>query len=106
MKIHIHAASLYPSQWVRRFVRSAGKQPGKAVELKPGQLGSSLHALSLLFPAALPSMSERDLSDHKQRSILCLRRLLGAVLDLDNSSFTFSEANISHVKKLLAPGHT
>eukprot|EP00170_Pyropia_yezoensis_P005253 contig_21409_g5267 len=62
----VHAASLHPSEWVRRFMRTALKQPTKAVVIKGEQLNSAKRALRLMCPAALPSMSESRVSEEKR----------------------------------------
>lgn len=41
VKATVESASVHPSEWVRRFVRTALKQPSKVVVVKNGQLRSA-----------------------------------------------------------------
>ncbi|KAK1859203.1 hypothetical protein I4F81_001800 [Pyropia yezoensis] len=103
----VHAASLHPSEWVRRFMRTALKQPTKAVVIKGEQLNSAKRALRLMCPAALPSMSESRVSEEKRLGMVRLRALLAAVLDVDHACLTLCTALVVHLKKRIsAPGTT
>jgi len=99
----VEAASLHPSEWVRRFVRSVLKQPVKAVVIKAGQLGSAQRALAFLCPAALPNVREPDVTPAGTLALTRLRALLCAVWNLEQATRTLCDAIITHVKKLIAP---
>lgn len=103
----VYASSLHPSEWVRRFLRTALKQPTKAVVIKGEQLNSAKRALWLMCPAALPSMTESAVSEEKRLGMARLRALLSAVWDVDRAGMTLSPALIVHLKKRIsAPGTT
>lgn len=106
VKATVEAASLHPSEWVRRFVRTSLKQPKKAVVIKAGQLRSAMRAFEFMCPGALPAVTEKSLTQAKQIGLGRLRSLLFAVWDLDASSLTLCDAIIVHVKKLVAPRNT
>jgi len=106
VKEAVEAASLHPSEWVRRFVRSALKQPGKAVVIKAGQLRSAQRALAFLCPAALPNVREPDVTPAGKLALARLRALLSMVWNLDQACRTLCDAIITHLKKLVAPSTT
>lgn len=60
VKATVESASVHPSEWVRRFLRTALKQPSKVVVVKNGQLRSALRALAFLSPDVLPSVTENE----------------------------------------------
>lgn len=101
----VHAASLHPSERVRRFIRTALKQPTKAVVIKGEQLKSAKRALWLMCPDALPSMNEQNVSEEKRLGMVRLRALLSAVWDMERAGTTLCAALIVHLKKRIAtPG--
>lgn len=103
VKKTVEAASLHPSEWVRRFVRTALKQPSKPVTIKAGQLDSACRALALLCPSALPGVSE---TLEKQLGLSRLRAVLAFVWDLDAACQTLCDAIVTHLNKLVTQTST
>lgn len=101
VKEAVEAASLHPSEWVRRFVRSCLKQPGKPFVFKDGHLRSAQRELAFLCPAALPNVREPDVTLEGTQALDRLRALLGAIWDLERAARTLCVAIITHVKKLI-----
>lgn len=58
VKASVDVASIHPSEWVRRFLRMALKQPSKTVVVKAGKLRSAMRAMAFLCPEALPFLIE------------------------------------------------
>lgn len=102
VKEAVEAASIHPFEWVRRFVRSALKQPSKAAVVKGGQLHSALRALALLCPAALSRVQESGTGE-QVLALRWLQALLSSVWDLEAACVTLCDAIVSHLKKLVTP---
>eukprot|EP00170_Pyropia_yezoensis_P002013 contig_8607_g2017 len=100
VKAIVDAASIHPSEWVRRFLRSSLKQPSKAVVVKSGQLRSAKRALAFLCPDALPDETE-DLSEDKKSGLLRLHVLLKSVWSLPGSSLSLCDGIVVYLKKIL-----
>lgn len=97
----VHAASIHPSEWVRRFLRLTLKQPSKPIVIKAGQLTSAKRALAFLCPAALPEVNESDLSDQRRVHLARLRTFLERLWDLDRATVSLVNAIVVHTKKQL-----
>jgi len=105
VKAAVEAASLHPSEWVRRYVRSVLKQPTKAVVIKAGYLRSAQRAMAFLCPDALPNVSEPGLLPDRVLALVRLRKLLDAIWNLEQATMNLCDAIITHVKKLIAPNN-
>lgn len=99
----VDAASIHPSEWVRRFIRGALKQPARVVVLKAGHLNSAMRALAFLVPEALPAVTEEKVSDEKRAAMADLRALLAKIWDLDHACLSLCDGINVHLKKLLGP---
>lgn len=101
----VEAASVQPSERLRRFLRMNLKQRMKAFAIKGEQSNSAKRALLLLFHDALPGISDAKVSVEKRLGLVRLQALLGAVWILDRATLTLCTALIGHVKKrIAAPG--
>ena len=98
----VNAASIHPSEWVRRFLRMTVKQPTKQVVIKGDKLISAKRALSFLCPAALPFMVENLLAAEQRLHLVRLRALLSSLWDLDCAAVSLANAIVVHVNKRLA----
>lgn len=94
----VDAASLHPSEWVRRFIRIALKQPSKHIFIKAGQLLSAKRSLALLCPEPLPDELE-NLSAAKMLGMARLRALLGSVWPLLQACVSLCNAIMVYVRK-------
>lgn len=102
LKSKVDAASLHPSEWVRRYVCMALKQPSKPVVIKTGQLNSALRALAFLCPATLPGAKETA-SECQSTGLLRLRTLLMSFWQLSHSSLSLCDGILVFIRKLLGP---
>ena len=98
----VHAASIHPSEWVRRFWRMTLKQPSKPTVIKASQLNSAKRALAFLCPAALPHLLETLLAGERKLQLVRLRALLSNLWDLDRAAVSLGKGIVVHTKKLLA----
>jgi len=98
----VNAASIHPSEWVRRFLRMTLKQPTMQVVIKSDQLNSAKRALSFLCPEQLQFMVETLLGSEQRLQLVRLRSLLSSLWDLDRAAVSLANAIDVHVKKRLA----
>lgn len=105
VKETVDAASVHPSEWVRRFLRMSLKQPSTRIVVKGGQFNIAKRALAFLCPQALPSELE-SLSATKGQGLKHRRSLLQSVWSLPNASLMVCDGSITCIKKHLAPRNT
>jgi len=102
----VRAASIHPSEWVRRFLRMTLKQPSKPIVIKVDQLNSAKRALAFLCPASLPQTTESTLSVERREQLSRLRTFLGSLWDLDRATVSLVSGIIVQTRKLLAARHS
>lgn len=105
VKARVEAASFHLSEWARRYLRMALKQPSKVVVIKAGQLRSAMRALAFLCPAALPNVTE-SLSESKKECLQHLVAMLGSVWSLQHACVSLCDGIVVFIKKLLGPRST
>lgn len=97
----VRAASIHPSEWVRRFLRMTLKQPSKQLFIKAVQLNSAKRALAFLSSSALPHFLETELPEERREQLVRLRALLGRLWDLDLATVSLVNGILVGTKKLL-----
>eukprot|EP00170_Pyropia_yezoensis_P004892 contig_19949_g4906 len=102
----VRAASIHPSEWVRRFLRMALKQPLKQLFIKAVQLNSAKRALAFLCPSALPHVLETELPDDRREQLVRLRALLGRLWDLDLATVSLLNEIVLCTTKLFSARRT
>eukprot|EP00170_Pyropia_yezoensis_P002059 contig_8762_g2063 len=98
----VRAASIHPTEWVRRFLRMTLKQPAKATFIKGVQLNSAKRALAFLCPMALPHVLETELPEDRRTQLVRLRNFLGLLRDLERATLPLVKGIVTRTKKLLS----
>lgn len=98
----VRAASIHPSEWVRRFLRMTLKQPAKATFIKGVQLNSAKRALAFLCPLALPHVLETELPEDRRTQLVRLRTFLGLLWDLERATLPLVKGIVTRTKKPLS----